>query len=52
MIQYNYGTYLFIINIYTRRVQNEINIQQETPQCDENQVFNDLTKYLCDRNKK
>ena len=25
---------------------------QETPQCDENQVFNDSTKYLCDRKKK
>jgi len=27
-------------------------MEQETPQCDENQVFNDSTKYLCDRNKK
>ena len=26
--------------------------EQETPQCDENQVFNDSTKYLCDRKKK
>ena len=26
--------------------------KQETPQCDENQVFNDSTKYWYDRNKK
>ena len=31
---------------------NHLIIQQETPQCDENQVFNDSTKYWNDRNKK
>jgi len=31
---------------------HQLNSRQETPQCDENQVFNDSTKYLCDRKKK
>ena len=29
-----------------------LQLKQEKPQCDENQVFNDSTKYWCDRNKK